>query len=179
MIETEHLQLHPHSPEQLLALIDAPGRYEGLSGFPAAAGLREFFVSGEVSSDFLASLRALDGPDPWHLGFAVVHPATRTVIGSGGFKGPPNSDGMVEIAYGIVPEHEGRGYATEVARALVAYALRSDTVRLVRAHTLPTPNASTKVLTKCGFDFVGEVIEPDDGLVWRWHLGSPGASESK
>ena len=84
---------------------------------------------------------------------------------------------MVEIAYGIVPEHQGRGYATELARALVGYALQSDSVKLVRAHTLPVPNASTSVLTKCGFDFVGEAIEPDDGLVWRWHLGPPVSSE--
>ena len=170
MIETEHLRLYPHAPDHLLALIDAPDRYEELSGFPAAAGLREFFVSGEVSAEFLASLRALQGPNPWHLGFAVVHPECGAVIGSGGFKGAPNADGMVEIAYGIVPEHQSRGYATEVARALVAYALDSDSVRLVRAHTLPTPNASTRVLRKCGFEFVGEVIEPDDGLVWRWEL---------
>ena len=170
MVDPEHVRLVPHSAEQLLALIAEPHRYEALSGYPAAPGLREFFVSGEVSPDWLASLRVLDGPDPWRLGFAVVHPASGAVIGSGGFKGPPDSGGMVEIAYGIVPEHQGRGYATEVARALVAYALESDSVKIVRAHTLPNPNASTKVLTKCGFRFVGEVTDPDDGLVWRWEL---------
>lgn len=168
VIETEHLRLVPHSPQGLLALIEEPERYKQVTGFPAADGLREFFVSGEVSADFLASMRALTVPDPWRLGFAVIH--QDAVIGSGGFKGPPDAAGMVEIAYGIVPEHEGRGYATEVARALVEYALKSDSVKLVRAHTLRSPNASTKVLTKCGFKFMGEVIEPDDGLVWRWEL---------
>ena len=170
VIEAKHVRLMPHSPQQLVALIDEPERYEELSGFPAAPGLRDFFVSGEVSPDWLARMRALDAPDPWTLGFAVVHPERRAVIGSGGFKGPPDSMGMVEIAYGIVPEHQGRGYATEVARALVGYALESDAVKIVRAHTLPNPNASTTVLTKCGFRFVGEVIEPEDGLVWRWEL---------
>ena len=29
-------------------------------------------------------------------------------------------------------------------------------------------NASTRVLTKCGFRHVGEVMDPEDGLVWRW-----------
>jgi ribosomal-protein-alanine N-acetyltransferase len=80
---------------------------------------------------------------------------------------------MVEIAYGIVPEFQGRGYATEVARALVTYAIESGLVRTVRAHTLASPNASTRVLKKCGFTFTGEVIEPDDGLVWRWELPVP------
>jgi hypothetical protein len=41
-------------------------------------------------------------------------------------------------------------------------------VKLIRAHTLPQINASTRILTKCGFDRIGEMIDPEDGLVWRW-----------
>jgi RimJ/RimL family protein N-acetyltransferase len=176
VIETDHLRLVPHTGDQLLALIEQPDRYTQLSGFTPATGLREFFVSDEVSETFLTSLRTRHESDPWRLGFAVVDPGSGSVIGSGGFKGPPDSAGMVEIAYGIVPEFQGRGYATEVARALVTYAIESGLVRTVRAHTLPTPNASTKVLRKCGFAFTGEVIEPDDGLVWRWELPVPAPS---
>ena len=80
-------------------------------------------------------------------------------------------EGVVEIAYGIDPDHQGRGYATEAAAALVEFALATDTVRLVRAHTLPESNASTRVLTKCGFEHIGEHIDPEDGLVWRWERG--------
>ncbi|HEV7389780.1 MAG TPA: GNAT family N-acetyltransferase [Gemmatimonadaceae bacterium] len=168
MIQTEHLTLMPNGPDQLLALIERPEEYEARAGFPAAAGLREFFVSDDVSQSFLESLRTLSEPDPWRLGFAAVHRGARMVIGSGGFKGPPDSDGVVEIAYGIVPAFQRRGYATEVARALVEYALRDNTVRRLIAHTLREHNPSTKVLKKCGFEFIGEVVEPDDGPVWRW-----------
>jgi RimJ/RimL family protein N-acetyltransferase len=55
-----------------------------------------------------------------------------------------------------------------MAKALVDYALQDERVRLLRAHTLREANPSTKVLRKCGFDFTGEVVEPDDGPVWRW-----------
>jgi RimJ/RimL family protein N-acetyltransferase len=168
MIQTENLTLMPNGPDQLLALIERPEEYEAHAGFAAAPGLREFFVSGEVSQSFLESLRTLGQPDPWRFGFAAVHREARLVIGSGGFKGPPDSDGVVEIAYGIVPAFQRRGYATEVAGALVEYALRDSTVRRLRAHTLREPNPSTKVLKKCGFEFIGEVVEPDDGPVWRW-----------
>src|ERR1044072_5590128 len=95
------------------------------------------------------------------------------VIGTAGFVGPPDSAGSVEIAYGIVPDYEGRGYATEAAAALVAFA-RSDTrVRALCAHTLPARNASTRVLEKCGFRLTGEMHHPTDGLIWRWecHCG--------
>ncbi len=168
VIETDHLRLLPHTPDQLLALIEQPERYEQLSGFPAAAGLREFFASDDVSPAWLASLRTLQHSDPWQFGFAIVHRESHCVIGSAGFKGPPDSAGMVEVAYGIVPSFEERGYATQAANALVAYAFESGLVQIVRAHTLPTPNASTKVLAKCGFKFTGDVVDPDDGPVWRW-----------
>jgi ribosomal-protein-alanine N-acetyltransferase len=74
----------------------------------------------------------------------------------------------VEIAYGVTADQQGKGYATEAAEALVAYAFGGDQVRLVCAHTFAAANASTRVLTKCGFTAVGEVIDPNDGLVWRW-----------
>src|SRR5688572_465914 len=150
-LETSRLILLPCAPEQLLALIEEPERFEQLMGFPAAAGLREFFVSGDVSPKWLAALRSASEPDPWRHGFFVVDRELPCVIGSAGFKGPPDSSGMVEIAYGIVPSSEGRGYATEAAMALVGFALGTGEVRLVRAHTLPVANASTRVLLKCGF----------------------------
>lgn len=167
-IETDRLRLVPHTGEQLLALIERPDTYEQLAGFPAADGLREFFVSGEVSDAFIDSLRSIHGTHPWRLGFAVVDPEVQAVVGSAGFKGPTDADGIVEIAYGIAPGFQGRGYATEVARALIEYAREQSSTRTIRAHTLPEPNASTKVLGRCGFEFRGEVMDPEDGRVWRW-----------
>ncbi len=167
-IDTTHLQLLPNSPEHLLALIEGTRQFEEQSGIRAAAGLREFLVSDEVSPAFLDQLRAALVADPWVHGFAVVHQESGEVIGSAGFKGPPDEDGMVEIAYGIVLSYQGRGYATEAAMALLEFAFNNGGVSLVRAHTLPENNASTRVLTKCGFEYVGEVVDPEDGLVQRW-----------
>ena len=120
-----------------------------------------------LSPAWLALLAACTSADPWIHGFALIDRKNGTGIGSGGFKGPP-ADGVVEIAYGINPGQQGQGYATEAAAALVRFALGSGQVRTVRAHTLPEPNASTRVLAKCGFRHIGCVIDPDDGPVWRW-----------
>lgn len=152
-------------------MIDQPDRFEQLAGLPAAAGHRAFFVSGDVSPEWLAALRDSSGPDPWRHGCFVVHRESGSVIGSAGFTGPPDSSGTVEIGYGIVPSFEGQGYATEAAAALVAFAFARGEVRLVRAHTLPTANASTRVLEKCGFRNTGTVVDPVDGPVWRWERG--------
>jgi ribosomal-protein-alanine N-acetyltransferase len=121
----------------------------------------------QLSADWLARLHASTSADPWTHGFSLVHRGTGTAVGKCGFKGPP-ADGVVEIAYGVDPDQQGKGYATEAAEALVIYAFGSARVRVVRAHTLPEATASQRVLAKCGFRYVGEVIDPEDGLVWRW-----------
>ena len=164
------MQLVPWSPALLVTLIERPDRFEALAGLPAAAGLREFFVSGDVSPEWLGRLRAATGADPWRHGFLVVERDQRAIIGTAGFKGPSDANGMVEIAYGIVPSFEGHGYATEAANALVRFALATAEVTLIRAHTLPEANASTRVLTKCGFRHTDDVIDPDDGPAWRWEV---------
>lgn len=167
-IDTARLRLLPYAPRALLALIEGDQPFEEASGLRAADGLRDFYLSDEISPAWLEQLRASDAPDPWVHGFAVIHRESGSVIGSTGFKGPPDEEGVVEIAYGIVPLHQGQGYATEAAGAALAFAFETAAVRLVRAHTLPAASASTRVLAKCGFAHVGEVVDPDDGPVWRW-----------
>ena len=167
-LDTPRLTLLPSAPELLVTLIDDPDHFEDQAGLRAADGLRGFFVSDEVSPQWLAELRNGRGPDPWRYGFFVIHRESEAVIGSGGFTGPPDTSGTVEIAYGIVPGFEGKGYATEVAAALVEFASANAGVRRIRAHTLPATNASTRVLEKCGFRHTETIQDPVDGLIWRW-----------
>jgi [ribosomal protein S5]-alanine N-acetyltransferase len=167
-IETQRLRLISLAPKHTLALIEGYEAYKQCLGWAAADGLRDFYASGAVSPEWLAKLDPTAAADPWVHGFGLLHMASNTVIGGIGFKGAPNEDGMVEIGYGVVPKHQGQGLATEAAKALITYAFGHERVRVVRAHTMPTPNASTRLLAKCGFTFIGEVIEPEDGLVWRW-----------
>lgn len=168
-MRTTNLELVPHAPEHLRALIAGPKRYEAILGVAPAEGLRDFIVSDEVSPEYLARPEAATETDPWTHGFALVHAADQVVVGLGSFKGPPDGDGMVEIAYGVVPPYRNKGLATEAAQALVHYVFASGRqIRVVRAHTLPEPNASTRVLTRCGFERVGDFVDPQDGLVWRW-----------
>ncbi len=149
---TKNLKLVPKTLEEVLAMVEAMAPAEKV----------------ELSADWLALLRASTSADPWTHGFSLVQRESDAIVGQAGFKGPPDADGVVEIAYGVSPEHQGKGYATEAAQALTAYAFSNGRVRVVRAHTLPESNASARVLTKCGFRHIGEVIDPEDGLVWRW-----------
>lgn len=40
----------------------------------------------------------------------------------------------------------------------------------VAAHTLPSGIASQRVLLKAGFHKSGELVDPEDGLVWRYEV---------
>src|SRR5829696_8886944 len=101
-------------------------------GFPASVlRTRDAVAADPGSARWGSRLFVLDAP--------------RTLVGWGGFKGPPRG-GTVEIGYAIAPEWQGRGLATEAVRELLAEAYRARDVASVIAHTLPERNASVRVL---------------------------------
>ena len=125
------------------------------------------FEKAQLSLAWLAQFEASGASDPWVHGFRLVHRSSGNIVGFCSFKGPP-ADGVVEIAYGIAPDEQGKGYATEAAQALVAFARSFPEVKVIRAHTLADGAASKRVLEKCGFHCVGEVVDPEDGPVLRF-----------
>lgn len=102
-------------------------------------------------------------PDPW--GSYVVE-LDGQPVGVAAFKSAPAASGEVEIAYMTFPAFEGRGHATATIAALVDVAIGAGARPI--ALTLPEENASNRALRRNGFCFAGEVIDPEDGLVWRW-----------
>ena len=162
------IPLLPHTAEHSRALREGADAYARLSGYRLADGLAELVASPEISSDFQAKQDAAAPDDIWFHGFGIVHPGKELVVGLCGYKGPPTVEGTVEISYGIAAEYRNRGYATAAAEELVSRAFASQEVRLVLAHTLAEPNPSTTVLAKCGFSWIGEVTDPEDGAVWKW-----------
>ena len=70
-----------------------------------------------------------------------------------------NTDGSVEIGYGISKEFCGKGYATEAVNAVVDWAMEQSGIARIEAETDPDNTASQRVLEKCGFiptDVIGE-----------------------
>jgi RimJ/RimL family protein N-acetyltransferase len=155
VIPTECLELVLQTPEEVLAWV---------ASLPPAD-------RAEVSPEWIARVRSTPVGDPWAFSYKAVERATGVIVGGCAFKGPPDAFGVVELAYGIDPPHRGRGFATEVASALTGFALASGRVRMVRAHTKLDNTASARVLEKCGFRRVCEVIDPEDGPVYRWERG--------
>jgi RimJ/RimL family protein N-acetyltransferase len=129
-------------------------------------------VSCEAAIEYARSAIAMTPPAMLDAGawgtFLTVDQGSR-LVGACGFKNAPDANGTVEIAYFCFPPFEGRGYAKAMAHALTEQALGSGAAQVI-AHTLPQANPSTRVLKACGFVQEGEIIDPEDGRVWRWRL---------
>jgi [ribosomal protein S5]-alanine N-acetyltransferase len=162
----------PGTPEIGLVPIDRTVAREA-----ADAGAAFVTAHALVTEGVRELMAGVIGMTPAHMldhgawgGFFVFDSASRQVVGTCGFKMPPDADGAVEIAYYTFPPFERRGYAGAMARELTGRAQAATEVRTIVAHTLAEPNASTRILKRAGFDYMGEIIDPEDGRVWRWAI---------
>lgn len=70
---------------------------------------------------------------------------SKQIVGDLSFKGL-HADGSVEIGYGMKPEYEGRGLATEAVGAMAQWAGTQPGILRVEAETEPGNIASQRVL---------------------------------
>jgi [ribosomal protein S5]-alanine N-acetyltransferase len=146
------LEAEMRDPKGLTELVDAdvpdgwpPGEYD--------AGAMKFFRD-----------QLLGNPDGlgWYGWYAILRGDgrdRRTLVGSGGFFGPPNADGVVEIGYSVVHSYQRRGFASELVEGLILRAVSGGNVKRVIAHTRPENIASVRVLEKAGLTLVGSGSE--------------------
>ena len=106
--------------------------------------------------------------------YFITHTADRMLLGTCGYKGSPDTEGVVEIGYEMHEEYRLQGLTTEAARALMNFAFADPNVEIVRAHTISfDDNPSVSVLKKLGFELKGLFYDPDDGDIWRWEIMKP------
>ncbi|MBL8549963.1 MAG: GNAT family N-acetyltransferase [Hyphomonadaceae bacterium] len=75
----------------------------------------------------------------------------RELVGYGGFNGPPDGAGEIEIGYSLLPHREGQGYASEAVAGLLGWALKDPRVKRVIAYTMADGWASQRLLERQGF----------------------------
>ncbi len=101
----------------------------------------------------------------------IIERADKTMIGTAGFKGLPDDNGMIEIGYGIDAHYRRQGYTFEAARALIDWAFTQPGVRVVTAECLTNNLGSIRVLEKLGMERTGIV-----GSYIKWRLPKPEAA---
>ena len=160
---TSRLELVPATIELLDAELESVAALASLLG----ARVPEGWPPGEYDRpaieyfrDRLAESPDAAGSYSW---YALTRPEAgmpQTAVGAGGFHGPPDADGVVEIGYSVLPVFEGRGYATEIVRALVQEAFASGRVKRIIARTTTANAGSIQVLERAGFRSVGPGQDP-------------------
>jgi RimJ/RimL family protein N-acetyltransferase len=171
-LHTPRLTILPADNARIEALISSPDAFTLVTGIKVAANFCHF--DGALAASLKAMRHSSDRERPWWTPRLLVLNSATEVVGLVSFKGPP-ADGAVELAYSVAPKHQNRGYATEAVCALAVHALRLGPVSVVVAHCLPNPSPSTRVLEKCGFQKVKDVLDPVEGLVWRWERSGQSA----
>lgn len=153
MIETARLTLVPATIDLARAEIGDRARFGALlqatvpDNWPPES-------AADALPLFLGWLEAAPDAVGWFGWYALARIDDAPVlVGGGGFLGPP-ADGTVQIGYSMLPQFQGRGYATEMVGGLVRWALPHG-VRCIVAETEWANPASTRVLLKAGFTATG------------------------
>lgn len=105
----------------------------------------------------------------WWL-YLFVDPSAKAVVGSGGFKNPPDGDGVVEIGCEVARAFRRQGYATEALRGLAGYAFTRIGVAAVDAYSMPEKGAQAATLRAMGMTHIGEATDLAAGRVWHWRV---------
>jgi ribosomal-protein-alanine N-acetyltransferase len=85
-------------------------------------------------------------------------------VGCCGLRPRDPKKGVYELGFHIRSPLWGRGYASEAAQAVVAYAFDHLGVRALFAGHHPENAASRRLLEKLGFECTGEELYPPTGL---------------
>ena len=122
-------------------------------------------------------------PDFETVGFgrwACVLKATGSFIGFCGLK-RLDALGVVDVGFRFLPEHWGKGLATEACKASIAFGFEVLGLERIVGLVLPQNAASIRVLEKCGLRREGTVgYEGHEAVLYAirrdQHAGSPDAS---
>ena len=163
IVRSARLDLPLLEPDLLDALIgDRRAAIAAITGYEVPTSFpddeqREFlrFRRGQLTAD--------PARYPWSLR-AIVLRSEHRMVGYVNFHGAPgvndtNTDRAVELGWTVFPTDQKRGYATETATALMAWATEEHGIRHFISSTTPDNAASLRVHEKLGFARTGEFID--------------------
>jgi len=104
-------------------------------------------------------------PGGW-VQFTVEERDGGRLVGDVGLSPADEDPGVIKVGYTIDPHFQGKGYATEAVRALVAYAFDALGADVIRAYASAENIASHRVVEKSGLTLMERFEGEDDGVKW-------------
>lgn len=147
-IETERLKMITFTVEMMNALLKSKANLEAIIPYRVA---NEYPM--DVYKQFfkykIERFSKFPQENEWE--GIIIHRDTNEIMGDMGFKGGPNNVGEIDLGYSIVPSYQGKGFATEMGKAMVKWGKSQTDVKTVKAACNPDNIASKRVLEKIGF----------------------------
>lgn len=156
IIKTERLLLKPTSlddTEFLLNLLNTPKwlKYIGDRKIKNRTEAQEY-----ISTKIRPQIESLG-----YGNYTVIRQADNIKVGTCGLYDREGLEG-VDIGFAFLPEYEQQGYAYESSRKLLNVGFLDFDITVVNAITMPSNNASQKLLEKLGLSFKKMIKLPHD-----------------
>ena len=117
---------------------------------------------------FVETFLAWQREEPRHRYQLAITLGTKdALIGNCGLRRKPGKDWEADIGYELAPEHWGRGYATEAARAMVSFGFRELGLGRLSSWCIAENTASARVLERLGFQQEGR-LRRNERFKGRW-----------
>jgi len=164
LFHTERLVVHRAVPEDTDALLRVFGNPAAMRlfahGRPWTRDELERFMGQYPDSD----ARLICLPGTVRLRTDPHAPAGGEVIGFGGVGYYVGETTTPDLFYALRSDHWGKGLATELSRAALAYAFAHPEVDFVNASAIPANAPSIRILEKCGLRLIRFVPEANRNL---------------
>lgn len=165
MVETDRIKIVPLTYPQLIKYLKADNKLEDELGLEKTGRIISEEVKDMVENFTLPKMKGVNRHNYLFYTFwIVIDKSFNTIVAELGFKGSPNRDGSIEIGYGTMPDHRGKGYMTEAVGAMMNWALEREDVKSVLAETDEKNLASIRIVEKNGFV---QFDKRRDMLWWR------------
>ena len=149
-INTARLRLTALTLEQMELQLNDPMAFFNSLGVEPEPAWPPFLLDEDKMKLVIERMRANPENIGWHV-WVYVSPILNRLVGVGGFNGPPNEFGEVDIEYSMLISYREQGLATEGVHALLDWALDHPALKRINAQTRSDRVTAQRVLEKLGF----------------------------
>ena len=175
-ILTERLELHRSRPEDAETI----SAYRSDPEVHRHQGWERLDADGILAEIEEMARRSPGEPGGW-VQLSVFERDGGRLVGDIGLSPAESEPDVIRVGYTIAPAFQGRGYATEAIRALVAYAFDTLGADVVRAYASAENDPSIRVAEKVGMRLIERIEHREGDEVWhgvRYELRRKGAGGS-
>lgn len=168
LIETERLIIKALNYGQLIKYIRLDNSLEKeLNLFPSARTISSE-LSEALEQTILPNVADTTRNYLYSTIWTLISKSDNKMVGDLCFVGEPNSEGEVEIGYGVYEEFRKRGFMTEAVRAMIRWAEKQPDIKVITASTKKTNPDSSAILERNNFI---NCEETETLYKWRFEIG--------